>query len=127
MSSPFDALNYPFPIQLLRTTKGRMNQTTGAYVAPTATTLDLAGNYDPDPLEAEERQTGGRVEKGDARLYTEAAIKVGDRVRVHLDSSGSNYLTYLVTGARSNFGLMEALGLGRRFEYVLQKEDADRA
>ena len=124
---PFSSFDYPFPLKLLRVTRGRMNQTTGEWVGETHVEEDLVGSFEPRPIDEDVRpfQYEGPVQNiGDARLHTDAVLTKGDRIKVALDKDGTSWVYYRVLAIMNNYALFGAkVGSPGRREYALQKED----
>lgn len=104
-------LDYPFSLELIEANRPTRNQTTGEYENPDdEDAVEITGNFSPSPLTSEfwQEDSGDHYKEGEARLFTNDDVSIGDKVRVHQDDSGSNYIEYRVDEIIDNYGLLTA-------------------
>lgn len=124
----FEVFDWPFAIECVSKTHGYRDQGTSAWIDGNETITPITGNFDGSPVAGDTHDITGTIATGQTSLFTSAALKRNDRVRVHLDSSGSNYVEYNVDDILHDFAWLEQFaGPSDRTQYKLVRVGGDDA
>lgn len=122
----FAVFDWPFLIEHFSVTKGYRDQGTSEWVPGSRAPSPITGNFDSSPIAGEMHDVTGTIAVGQTSLYTSASLKQHDRIRVHLDSSGNNYVEYTVDAVTHDFAWLEQFaGPDDRTQYALVRAGGD--
>lgn len=120
-SDPWDFFDFVHKIERVAVTKMTVDQATGAVVAPTTVVTVISGHVSFDPEELNVRERSGIAERGDALLWTETTLAIGDNVNIYLDSTNTVFDAFQVIGVQRHDVLYTHVSTPNRKEYVLRR------
>lgn len=117
--SAWSDFDYDLPITRVDRGGFTRDPVTGLPVAISESTSAITGSLDFNPLADDDREAAGLVDEGDAVLYTESELDVGDRVDIDINDAGDKE-RFRVKGIETNYRFIHG-GSGRT-GYILEKE-----
>lgn len=119
--SDWSDFDYDLPISRVDRGGFTRDPTTGLPIVISESTSAITGSLDFSPLSDDEREAAGLVDEGDAVLYSDAELDIGDRIDVDINTAGDK-ARFRVKGIETNYRFIH--GGDGRTGYILEKEES---
>jgi|GEM_PF-1752785 hypothetical protein len=109
----FSALDWPYKIELVRITEGYTDQSTGDYIPPQESVVEIKGHISDVTVKDLQRAPEGLYELGDRRLYVAKSYGIAEGDIIKITEADGSVSEWKVVRRERSYGLLERYAASR--------------